>query len=348
VFYSIALCLPSCQEIQKLTSECVDWEFPAFERTDSPNWSFRANDNENLAQWCEETKSYWTKQGKADWLLTVALRAVAKNGTPAVWGRLGSIVDYGLLMAYEYHHNNVRTRGGNPLVAGPGDNADEKESTVEAGCKSYTAAGFPKSKLVVGVPLYAVGWTGLNEKGPFRDNIPGFGFPIDKGVTIAPPTPYSEIVYMVKTNVQKNWRSTFDPVRGYNVHFNGSTVYFLDSPESMGTKAKWIVDNGYAGIMIWNSNQDIPDNKEGSLMTAINQHFAIKPSEQAPFCVDGPSPFCNLQCSFLKQADPSGKGDALGKPRSAGNNKVLNAGSTFLIPYVGMLSVSFVWVLFMA
>ncbi|KAJ3361988.1 hypothetical protein GGF32_006730 [Allomyces javanicus] len=277
-----------------------DWEFPATQKdkTEYPNWSYRPNDHDNLAAFFEETKAYWAQKGHKDWELTAALTGFVFSGSKSAWARLASVLDYGLVMAYEYQHNQVRTRPGAALLPAPEDTPEEQANTVARGLATFLASGFPKSKLVMGIPLYGIGWSGLNAQGPFRDNIPGLGFALGKSVPMTTPTAYNTLMTQF-TAPKSAWKSVYDPKRVTNAYFNGSTVWFLDSPQTVAAKSKWAAQQGYGGVMLWNSNQDLLEDDK-SMLTAINKVYPVStaPIRSSKFCMNS-SQYCNLRCDYV-------------------------------------------------
>ncbi|KAJ3362005.1 hypothetical protein GGF32_006747 [Allomyces javanicus] len=279
----------------------IDWEFPATKKDGNPTFTYRNDDHVNFASFLEEAKYTWNKGGHKDWELTAALTGFVFAGSKDAWARIANALDYGLVMAYEYQHNQDRTWSGGALQAGPGDSADEIKNTVDSGLKSFVASGFPKSKLVMGIPLYGIGWSNIPPSGPFRDNIQGFGYSVKNAATTT-PTAYNTLMTQFLRNT-KGWTSTNDKARVTNVYYNGSTVWFMDTPDTVKEKAKYAASNGYGGLMLWNSNQDLLDNAT-SLINAINSVYPVStsPIRTNKYCMDQ-SRYCNLHCDYVPAPD---------------------------------------------
>jgi hypothetical protein len=206
----------------------------------------------------------------------------------------------------EYQHNKVRTRPGAGLLPGPGDDKDEQLNTVSGGMQTYLDAGFKKSQLVVGIPLYGIGWEGFQSDVGSRENIPGLGLPL-KGASPVAATAYNKLI--AKFEKEKNWKSTFDAQRMTQVYWNGNTVYFMDSPKTVAQKAIWAKKNEFGGLMLWNTNQDFLDD-ERSLIHAIHQEYPVDlefEKRTTPFCVPK-SDYCNVRCDYKPTAGSVGYG----------------------------------------
>jgi hypothetical protein len=50
---------------------------------------------------------------------------------------------------------------------------------------------------------------------------------------------------------------------------NGSAVHSFNGPNLIKEKAKWVKDNGYGGVMIWSSDNDVPLTHKMSLGKAL-------------------------------------------------------------------------------
>ncbi|KAI9156054.1 hypothetical protein H9P43_009164 [Blastocladiella emersonii ATCC 22665] len=286
-----------------------DWEFPGANdkkgNPDFPHWTSRPNeDHDNAATFYRELKQYWASKSKP-YEVTAALAGYAFGGTPAGWRGIAQALDYALVMAYEYQHAkpDERTRGGGTLRPADDDLPVEKANTVMGGIKGYLDLGFAKEKLVVGIPLYGNGWMGLTDRMQSRDGIPGFGIPVGANkVQMTEPTAYNILMNMFRKDAK--WKSYVDTKRGINIFNNGTASWFIDSPATVAEKAKWVIDQGLGGIMLWNSNQDLPA-PEDSLINAINKVYPVPLNppykRTSKWCIPD-SEYCNLRCDYIQPA----------------------------------------------
>jgi GH18 family chitinase len=274
----------------------------------------------------EETRQYWKANNK-EYILTAATPGLLFAGSATAWKRIATAADYLLAMKYEYQHTKVRTRGGAPLYAGNGDDETEQQNNVQFGASQFLNVGVPKEKLVIGFPLYGVGWTGLNPNMQFRDNIPGFGAQIGNSLLPTNPTAYNTLMDEFSKN--SNWKGVFDEKRVTHVYYNGTTVWFMESTQTVAAKARYVKENSFAGIMLWNSNQDLKESGR-SLLNAINKEYPIDTNvnkRSAKYCVDSSS-FCNIKCDYQPIAGTVGfdaAGSGSGSNSAVGNS---NGGPT--------------------
>ena len=98
--------------------------------------------------------------------------------------------------------------------------------------------GVPTEKMVFGIPSFGFEFKGAT--GPGTD--------FTKGT--AKQVPYKDIV----TNSE--WEFFFDSVSvsPYGVSSTGYVTF--EDPHSSAVKSRWVKDNGYAGIMVWEVSHD--------------------------------------------------------------------------------------------
>ncbi|MFY9115382.1 MAG: glycoside hydrolase family 18 protein, partial [Dethiobacteria bacterium] len=117
--------------------------------------------------------------------------------------------------------------------------------SVDAGVKAWLNAGFPKEKLVMGVPFYGHRYNGVtnSNNGLYQRYYSG-------GSSIS----YAQVVanYLHASGYRRYYHSeSMVPWL-----FNGSTFISYEDEQSMRLKAKYVKDNGLAGAMIWELSHD--------------------------------------------------------------------------------------------
>ncbi|KAI9141721.1 glycoside hydrolase superfamily [Paraphysoderma sedebokerense] len=245
----------------------IDYEFPNYPRPES-TWTTSPNDYTNLALLLEEFKSNsnWNK----DWSLSVAMIGQKTGDKAGEVGRIAKAVDYVLLMAYEFHHNNRKTRLSAGLFPAPADTPEEKAATVESCVNAYIQAGTSPSQLV-----------------------------LDTRITAA--VPYNTLIRLTDSsgNSGKQWTYAYDDVRKAAILSNGTTMYSFDDVRSVKDKVKWVGEKGLAGVMLWNSNQDTLS-PATSLHLSISTVYPVSTSTtKTPkdYCFKT-SDYCNLLCDY--------------------------------------------------
>jgi chitinase len=97
----------------------------------------------------------------------------------------------------------------------------------------WTKRGFPKEKLLLGIPLYGRGF-------PVKQ----WGVPYSK----AAKNPFAEVSY----NALKREHAPLAPT----VNIGESFIVGLDTPESAAEKTRWARKQGVAGVFFWEISQD--------------------------------------------------------------------------------------------
>ncbi|WP_150244984.1 glycoside hydrolase family 18 chitinase [Nocardiopsis quinghaiensis] len=173
---------------------------------------------------------------------------------------LMSDFDFITVQGYDYHGGWESTANHQSNLvehpADPGPDVYSTETTVQA----YLDRGVDPADMVLGVPFYGRGWTGV-EPGPNGDGL-------FQSATGPAPGGYEAGI--------DDWKVLKD-LQGYELHrddalgtawlYDGSTFWTYDDEISMTQKTDWAQSQGLGGVMIWSVDGDDAD---GSLMTAID------------------------------------------------------------------------------
>lgn len=116
--------------------------------------------------------------------------------------------------------------------------------SVDSSIQNWLKAGFPKDKLVMGVPFYGFIYNAVavDNYGLYQTYYGG-----------------ASISY---ANIAKNYLSALEYIRYYHSDsrvpwlFNGSTFITYEDEQSMAEKARYIEANSLCGVMIWELSQD--------------------------------------------------------------------------------------------
>jgi chitinase len=131
----------------------IDWEFPT------------AADTENYTALISEFRSQLaelTTKNKTRYLLTIAAPAGSQNYSNIQLAAVAENLDFLNLETYDYHGTwENSTNHAAPLFESPFDPARGQGLTVDATIGAYLKAGVPARKLVLGIPAYGRGWTGV-------------------------------------------------------------------------------------------------------------------------------------------------------------------------------------------
>jgi chitinase len=229
----------------------LDWEWPGSEG--NAGNVVRPEDKQNFTLLAAEFRAQLDRLGRADrrhYDLTAFLPAApAKIAAGFEVAKIFKYLDFGTLQGYDYHGTwEARTNQQSALrvPAGAPDNPDfSVENTVEA----WLAGGAPRRKLVLGVPYYGQGWTGVTGTG--------------NGL-FQPATGPAPGVFAPGTEDWKTLKAL--PAQGYTVHrdlrnghawlFDGTTFWTYDDPAVLLQKTLYIRTRGLGGAMMWSLDGD--------------------------------------------------------------------------------------------
>jgi chitinase len=175
--------------------------------------------------------------------------------------------DFVTVQGYDYHGGWETTANHQSnLLTDPDDPGPDVYST-ETTVQAYLDHGVDPADMVLGVPFYGRGWTGV-EPGPGGDGL----FQSATG-----PAPGSYEAGIEDWKVLKGLPGTGgyelyrDDALGTAWLYDGSTFWTYDDEVSMAQKTDWAQDQGLGGVMIWSVDGD---DAEGSLMAAIDAALA--------------------------------------------------------------------------
>ncbi len=244
----------------------LDWEWPGSDG--NAGNVIRPEDKTNFTLLAAEFRAQLDKLGRTTrkhYDLTAFLPAApAKIDAGFEAAKIFRYLDFGTLQGYDYHGTwEARTNQQSALrvPAGAPDNPDfSVENTVNA----WLAGGAPRQKLVLGMPYYGQGWTGVTGTG--------------NGL-FQPATGPAPGVFAAGTEDYKTLKKL--PAQGYSVHrdlraghawlFNGNTFWTYDDPAVLLQKTLYIRSRGLGGAMMWSLDGD-DDNATLTRTIALGLH----------------------------------------------------------------------------
>jgi chitinase len=141
-----------------------------------------------------------------------------------------------------------------PLYQGPADQTDEqKKLNIDASIKYWLASGAPKEKLILGIPLYGRSFSLANPadyKPGAQHRGPGLAGPF----TATPGTlGYNEFC---EQQLTKKWTMEWEPTQEVPYAHSANQWVGFDNEKSIALKAKYILNNGLGGAMVWSLETD--------------------------------------------------------------------------------------------
>jgi chitinase len=227
----------------------IDWEFPA------------ASDTVNATLLMQEFRKQLDALGETNdkhYLLTMFGPAGQQNFSNIQLAAVARQLDYYNVQGYDFHGTwETSTNHASPLFDDKQDPAEDENFNIEYTIRSYLQAGVPAEKLVLGIPTYARGWTGV----PGTDN--GL-YQTSTGPAPFPPADYLQtpgvITYLTATGLT-----------GFTRHFdyrriavwlydpNTQTFWSYDDPVTVWLKTAYVrtrVRGGLGGEFVWALKDD--------------------------------------------------------------------------------------------
>jgi chitinase len=239
----------------------IDWEWPGSDG--NVGNIIRPEDKHNftllLAEFRKQLDAYGATAGKS-YLLTAFLPAApAKIDAGFEANRIFDSLDFGTVQGYDLHgaweastnhQSNLKTTKQDPA---------EPQFSVDKTVEAYIRRGAPRGELVVGVPFYSRGWTGVGSanNGLYQSS--------------AEPAPGtweagSDDYEVVKARLGQGFTRYRDGYAKAAWLSDGTTFWTFDDPAIMNEKARYVRKENLGGLMFWELSGDTPD---GELIGAI-------------------------------------------------------------------------------
>ncbi len=225
----------------------LDWEYPV--RGGQAGNTKRPEDKQNFTLMMQKIREKLDAQSARDgkaYLLSFAGGGTAEYATDTELEKLGQVVDFAMLMSYDYHGKwDARTDFNSPLYSVPHSPRYQINYNIHDTVNNWLNRGMPAEKLVLGIPFYGIKYTSVAS----ADN-GGFYQDFDTGWAIS----YKDIAEKYLTN--GSFTRFFHDTAKVPWLFDGSTFISYDDSESINIKTDYIHNRGLGGAMIWQLAQD--------------------------------------------------------------------------------------------
>ena len=237
----------------------LDWEWPGSEG--NAGNVIRPADKQNFTLLTAEFRAQLDRLGKSNrkhYDLTAFLPAAPAKIAAGFEGKIFKYLDFGTVQGYDYHGSwESRTNQQSSLYV-PAGAPDNPDFSADNAIKAWVAAGAPRRQLVLGLPYYSQGWTGVSGGGNGRF-APATG--PAQGVFAAGTEDYKTVKNLPGFKLYRDWRA------GNSWLFDGTTFWTYDDPAQLLQKTLYIRAKGLGGAMMWSLDGD-DDN--ASLTKAVN------------------------------------------------------------------------------
>jgi chitinase len=227
----------------------IDWEFPT------------ASDMVNATVLIEEFRKQLDALGEANhkhYLLTMFGPAGQQNFSNIQLADVARQLDFYNVQGYDFHGTwETSTNHASPLFDDKQDPDSSENFYIDYTIRSYLQAGVPGEKLVLGIPTYARGWTG----------VPGTNhglYQTSTGPAPFPPADYLQtpgvITYLTVTGLT-GYTRYFDyrRIAVWLYDPNTQTFWSYDDPVTVWLKTAYVrtrVPGGLGGAFVWALKDD--------------------------------------------------------------------------------------------
>ena len=226
----------------------IDWEFPA------------ASDKQNATLLLQEFRKQLIALGETNhrrYLLTMFGAAGQQNFSNIELAKVGRVLDFYNLQGYDFHGTwETSTNHASPLFDDRQDPVQSENFNIDFTINSYLQAGVPARKLVLGIPLYGRGWTGVPNKKHGLYQTSTAPAPFDPADFLQ--TPGVETYLTLSTATSSGYKSYFDRRRIAVSLYNPATETFwsYDDPTTVQLKTIYIDRAGLGGAFVWAVKDD--------------------------------------------------------------------------------------------
>jgi chitinase len=222
----------------------IDWEYPV-EGGVTPG---RPEDTANFTAMAAEFRRQLDAV-RPGLLLTAALPAPAELYKNFELKKIGAAMDYLSIMAYDLHWDSEpMTFLHSPLFHDPKDPSKPPFDTRNGdfAVRGFLAAGVPAGKIILGVPFYGKGWTGVKD--------------VNHGL-------YQHATGAAKADGSYRALKQLAGVTDRQYYkeavtcsvWNNSNFWSYDCPEAMRQKMAYIGKQRLGGVMFWELSHDTAD-----------------------------------------------------------------------------------------
>ncbi|MEU1124324.1 glycoside hydrolase family 18 protein [Streptomyces sp. NPDC005899] len=164
--------------------------------------------------------------------------------------------DFVNLQGYDFHVSGEAATAQQSALYAKGD------FSVDGTVRDWVRRGAPARKLVVGMPFYGQGWTGVTGGGD------GLGQPAAAPAPATYAAGYEDYKALKKLADSGRYTVHRDRRNGHAWLFDGTTLWTYDDPQVLRAKTSYIRDRGLGGAMFWSLDGDTED---GELITAVDR-----------------------------------------------------------------------------
>jgi len=240
----------------------IDWEYPAVNGNNQP---YGPEDTHNYTLLLQEFRRQLNAINPR-LMLTVATNPGVDKYSKLELGQIAQYLNYINLMTYDFHGAWERTAGhAAPLYTSSNAPYAAPVNTyaIDNAVQGYLAGGVPANKLIIGIPFYGRGWSG----------VPNVNNGLWQAATNAAAGTYEAGVDDYKVIQALNYPVYRDANNAAVWKYNGNIFWSYDDEQTIATKMRYVRDHNLAGAMAWSIDGD-----NGTLLPAIYRGLQNSPT----------------------------------------------------------------------
>ncbi|MGW2159326.1 glycoside hydrolase family 18 protein [Nonomuraea sp. NPDC001699] len=222
----------------------LDWEWPGSAGNDGN--VIRPEDKRNFTLFVEELRAQLRAFSATSQLTAFLPAAAAKIDAGFEVRRVFRSLDFATVQGYDLHGTWESRTGHNGNLFNDRRDPNPVRYSVDQTVRDYLSRGAPGRKIVVGVPAYGQGWTGVTGGG---DGLYQPATGPAAGKWGAGSEDYKDLA----AKPGKRYR---DLRTGAMWLYDGNEFWSYDDPASLLEKAAYIRLKGLGGSMMWSIDQD--------------------------------------------------------------------------------------------
>lgn len=236
----------------------VDWEFPVMGGM-AGNVE-RPEDRANFTLLLAALRAELDSAGNS-YLLTAAISAYPRYHDNYEFPAVMQSLDWINLMTYDYAGGWSQTTGFLAPLYG--------ESSADASVRSLLERGVDPADIVLGVPFYGVGWSGVaDEDDGLHQPFAG----LSAGTLGAGSYSYASLAAPQFDDFTRFWDDDAQAAWLYNA--DSETMISYEDPEALAGKGAYMREMGLGGMMTWELSQDDAAN---TLLTIMHNAVFVSP-----------------------------------------------------------------------
>lgn len=232
----------------------IDWEYPG---ACGNTCTFRPEDTQNFTALLAEFRNRLNAV-RPGLLLSIAAPAGPDKISKIDVGAIHPYLDFINLMTYDFHGSwEKQTNFQSNLYPPAGDPAaGNARVSIDAAVNTWLGRGTPANKLVVGVPFYGRGWTG----------VPSANNGLWQSATGAAQGTFEAGIEDYKVLKTKGLPRFFSNEAQAAWLYNNGTFWTYDDPPVLASRMNYVKAKSLGGAMFWELSGDTSD---GELITAL-------------------------------------------------------------------------------